>query len=219
MLKEISVQNFKGILQSNIKDFNLINIFIGEFGSGKSTILDAIYLLKLNSEKSDCFKKIISRRTGRTPDLTSLWYTYEPDHQIDIKYTFQDSTYGVQLSVHPRDPTRIRLHTVSDTPPMDAEISWTGDFHKGAVAVGKEARFAERMTFLDSEMLGRVLDVEREILDPMKTKLLDHKLIEMLKEAFPTCKDYGFRSASPRQQQESRCYLDFGDSRVLIDDI
>lgn len=219
MLNAISIRNFRGILQCDINVFNQINVFIGEFGSGKSTLLDAVYLLKLSSEAADCVKKIMKRRTGRAPDLTSLWYTYEPNNQIVVKYTFQDSSYEVQLSVDPKDSTTVRLHTVTDAAPSAAEITWNGDFRTGRAAVGKEANFARDIALLDNEILHDVSKIERGVLDPMKHKQLDRKFLELLTGAFPTSRNYEFLSASPRQQQESRCYLELEDARVRIDDI
>lgn len=219
MLKGISIHNFRGILQSDIKDFNHINVFIGEFGSGKSTVLDAIYLLKLRREGGNCLKRVMKRRTGRTPDLTSLWYSYEPDHEVAIRYALENSSYEVHLQAHPTDPTRVRLNSLADEAPADAEISWAGEFYLGTVATGSEQIFAGKIALLDNEMLRQVSDIEREVLDPMKKKPLDQKFAEMLTDVFHTSKGYEFLSASPRQQQEYRCYLALKDTRVRIDDV
>ncbi len=41
-IKEIEIENFRGIKKQNIKLLENINVFVGVNGSGKSTILDAI---------------------------------------------------------------------------------------------------------------------------------------------------------------------------------
>jgi predicted ATPase len=221
LLKGISIRNFRGILQSDITGFNQFNVFIGEFGSGKSTVLDAVYLMKLNFEKGDCLKRIMTRRTGstRTPDLTSLWYTYQPSHQISVKYAFQDSSYEVQLQTNPGDPTRVNVNTIADGGHASAQVLWNGDSYQGTIAVGKEEIPARKVVLLDDEMLRRVFDIEREILDPMKKMPLDRKFLEMLNGIFPTSEGYEFLSASPRQPQDFRCYLTLKDAKVRIDDI
>ena len=213
MLKGISIQNFKGTLQCNIADFNEINVFVGEAGSGKSTVLDAIYLLKIPTEKSDCLTRIMSRRTRRAVDLSSLWYNYETDHQVLVRYMLGESSFEFQL-FEKDDGARLHVGQV------ECSVQWNGRLSiLQELPSVPEERYAANITLLDNQTLASVSDIESKVLDPMKQKQLDHKMIDVLTKAFPTCKDYGFRSASPRQQKDFRCYLDFGNSRVLIDDI
>lgn len=45
MLKNISIENFRGLKKAQIDDFKSINLFIGKNGCGKTTILESIFML------------------------------------------------------------------------------------------------------------------------------------------------------------------------------
>ncbi|MBU0569152.1 AAA family ATPase, partial [Patescibacteria group bacterium] len=45
MFKSISIKNFRGIKELDIKDLKNINVLVGDNATGKTTILDAIYIL------------------------------------------------------------------------------------------------------------------------------------------------------------------------------
>ena len=41
----LEIENFRGIKKLEVKDLNSINIFVGKNNSGKSSILEALFLL------------------------------------------------------------------------------------------------------------------------------------------------------------------------------
>jgi len=45
MYKSIEIKNFRGIKQLEIKDFKRVNLFVGENDCGKTTVLEALFLL------------------------------------------------------------------------------------------------------------------------------------------------------------------------------
>lgn len=218
MIKGISIQNFRGILTCDNLDFNEINVFIGEFGSGKSTVLDAIYLLKFATERTACLKRILSRRTGRSVDLSSLWYKYETDHEASVSYRLNDTSYTIRFTERGDGPFLIAL---TGEARVECRVSWAGEvsYLPQEPPDVPERHFAANITLLDSHTLTSSSDIERNVLEPMKSKQVDRAFLRALATAFPTCNDYGFRAASPRNKTEFRSYLDFGDSRVLIDDV
>lgn len=44
MLQSLSIENYRGISQLDLEDFSRINIFVGQNGSGKTTVLEAVSL-------------------------------------------------------------------------------------------------------------------------------------------------------------------------------
>jgi len=218
LLRGISIHNFRGIKQFHIEGFNQINVFIGEFGSGKSTILDAVYLLRLGPEREGCLKRVLSRRTGRTPDLRSCWYGYVLEEPVEVRYELESSSYRIQLRVNPNAPDRVVLTTETNGNPVDAEVYWPLSWYTGAVAVGKEGSFAKGTTLLDAEMFRRISESESGMLGPMKERRLDEEFLRILKETFYTLEGFEFLAASPRQK-EFRCFVSFKDARVQIDDV
>ena len=48
--KNIKIDNFRGVKHLEIDDFSRVNVFLGQNGSGKSTILEVIHLLTKMSD-------------------------------------------------------------------------------------------------------------------------------------------------------------------------
>jgi len=108
MLKEIELKNFRGIKSCKIASLNQINLFIGKFGSGKSTILESIYMLKMLSPIGigGIARQILTRRTDRgtrrgpeeTPiDSSSLIYRYAQEETSMIEIKFEDSWLKIEM--------------------------------------------------------------------------------------------------------------------------
>jgi AAA15 family ATPase/GTPase len=49
-IQSISIQNFRGIRESELKDFADVNVFVGRNNSGKTTVLEAISRLATGNE-------------------------------------------------------------------------------------------------------------------------------------------------------------------------
>ena len=50
MLKSIEIENFRGIRKMEIPELNVINLFVGENGCGKTSVLEGVIL---NQETCD----------------------------------------------------------------------------------------------------------------------------------------------------------------------
>jgi len=218
LLTGIFIRNFRGIRESKIEGFNQINVFIGEFGSGKSTILDAIYLLKLNADRN-CLRRVLSRRTGRAPDLRSCWYQLAEQREVEVNYQFESSSYKIQLKPVPERPDLVLLLSLIDGSPQEAYFFWTAEAQSGSIAAGKEAPFARGVTLLDAETFRDVSDSESKILTPIRESRLEKEFLSVLKDVFYTLEGFEFLRFSKRRAQEFRCFVSLEDAAVPIDDI
>jgi len=45
MLRELTIKNFRGISEGYIEGFGELNVFVGRNNSGKSSVLEALYIL------------------------------------------------------------------------------------------------------------------------------------------------------------------------------
>lgn len=89
MLKSIEIENFRGIKNLKIDDFSKnVNIFIGSANIGKTSILEAIYLvLKQTKQMALTIQNIMINREMVIEDdsFNSLFYDYKDDNKINIK--------------------------------------------------------------------------------------------------------------------------------------
>jgi|GEM_PF-2627908 len=91
MIHEVEIQNFKCIKNLKIKGFSNVNFFVGSANSGKTTVLEALYLL---FGKDDNLKRLIRRMlTNRGivcntrleyDDFASLFYDQNTEEHIEI---------------------------------------------------------------------------------------------------------------------------------------
>jgi len=90
MLRSLEIQNFKGIKQGKIEDLAQVNILVGRNNSGKSTILDALVLLRcglvgMDYLNIDGLDQIIKRRVDRGQvDYSELWFRMDTAAPIFI---------------------------------------------------------------------------------------------------------------------------------------
>jgi len=96
-IESVAIRNFRGIKECSIGDFADVNVLIGRNGSGKSTILESIYLASAYVNPRDKFYDkekrdlIISRRTDRGKWDSSkelIWFLTDTTKDIEINLTF-----------------------------------------------------------------------------------------------------------------------------------
>ena len=102
MLRSLEIQNFKGIKQGKIDDLAQVNILVGRNNSGKSTILDALVMLRAAVVGGDYLNRfgvqqILTRRvdpgTG-DPGYDQLWFGMRTADPLDLEAVFKT---GVDL--------------------------------------------------------------------------------------------------------------------------
>ena len=113
--KNIQIDNFRGIDHLKIDDFSRVNVFLGQNGSGKSTVLEAILLLagmsnpdlplSLNKARTRVFRIAYLQETryqfynldlNNTPEFSSLQFDGNSRHlQMRLFHT-ETADDGVQ---------------------------------------------------------------------------------------------------------------------------
>lgn len=83
MIESLEIRNFRGIKHCKIDDLALVNFFVGENNSCKSTILDAIYI-GCEQSQGDALRYILSKRINRKVGGSELWFGYNPQNKIEI---------------------------------------------------------------------------------------------------------------------------------------
>lgn len=97
-IKAVTIRNLRGIRQCVLDELADVNILMGRNGSGKSTVLDAIYLASSWAEAMDKLRGIpkhdyiIYRRGGRgdwDKDKSSLWLNHDTSKAIEVTLTME----------------------------------------------------------------------------------------------------------------------------------
>ena len=96
MLRSLEIQNFKGIKQGKIDDLSQVNSLVGRNNSGKSTILDALIMLRSTVVAYDHLERsgveqIVQRRVdqgSRSMGYDELWYGMETGDPIIFQAAF-----------------------------------------------------------------------------------------------------------------------------------
>ena len=118
MLSSLEIKNFKGIKSGTISDLAQVNILVGRNNSGKSTILDALLLMRCAFAVTDHLGdeglgQILNRRVYRGGSLNyrELHYMLNAQERIHLKVTFPD---GVKVTQE-WEPTNSHLILTCET--------------------------------------------------------------------------------------------------------
>ena len=96
MLRSLEIQNFKGIKQGKIDDLSQVNILVGRNNAGKSTILDALIMLRSTVVAFDHLERsgveqIVQRRVDQrsgSMGFDELWFGMETGDPIRFEGVF-----------------------------------------------------------------------------------------------------------------------------------
>lgn len=98
MFQDVSITNFRGIKNCSFHDFSKINIFYGKNNSGKSTVLESLFLLSgisnpiilLNENSMRAYSRIEEK------DIASFFHNFDEKTPIEFKAQEDDSTHNLR---------------------------------------------------------------------------------------------------------------------------
>lgn len=95
MIKNLYIENFRGFESFKMEDLGRITLISGKNNIGKSTLLEALFLM-MDHTSNDSFMKINGFRGSSISGIQTLWeplfYALDTDRQITIKMNDSDST-------------------------------------------------------------------------------------------------------------------------------
>jgi len=212
-IESIAIRNFRGILECSISGFTDVNVLIGRNGSGKSTILESIYLASAGINPTDelhgknKISYVISRRTDRGDWSRSrdvLWFLMDTVKDIDLKFIFTNKNkFGFKL-IHFDDKGRVWLSIPKKI--LSEYPSWKYDYYsysdnsllsRKKKSFGFEnlrskfvrwyadtINFLEKVVLIDSRILANPKQVEDVAWSKILAKRLDRLITKMVREGF-----------------------------------
>ena len=102
MLSNLTIENFRGIRNLNINDMRRLVLLSGNNNVGKSSVLEAVFLM-MDHLSPDSFNRMNIFRGGRIPNVgvdqwEPLFYQMDPDNNIKICATRGEDTLTLSYS-------------------------------------------------------------------------------------------------------------------------
>lgn len=115
MLEKLEINNFRGIKNLNFDSFKNINIFTGKANVGKTSVLEAIYMiLRINAESMVTISDL--RNIIKDDDIfESLFYDYNVKNHIKLNSIIDGKNISMEIKPN--------INNKSITVPLDTQIS------------------------------------------------------------------------------------------------
>jgi len=153
MIREVSIQNFKGIRHCEIKDLGKVNLFIGKNSCGKSAIMEAIYFTGKEFIGPYLPQCIMRRASRGNWSARELWYGYDmmsSEVKVGMKFV-EDDLAGMRIQfVEQNRGIREFLHSGSLGTMKDESI--VRDYHPANFSHAGEHRTPNLVTSHNTEI-------------------------------------------------------------------
>jgi hypothetical protein len=97
VIKNVTIDNFKGIKHCSIDQLAQINLFVGKNNSCKSTILEGIYY-SLKEFSGSELRRIYEKRTNVFSGMSELWFNYAKKDELGFTVGFDDSSFHMSVT-------------------------------------------------------------------------------------------------------------------------
>ena len=119
MFKNITIKNFRGIESLTIKTFKKINVFVGNNNCGKSSILEALFMLTAptNAELPNNINQLRGFHLNSSTAWRSLFHDLDTDQKIYFEADLKEPNEKRTLSIKPSYGTNSEFQKPNKTHP------------------------------------------------------------------------------------------------------
>ena len=202
MISRLTVRGFRGIREGVINGFSQFTVIIGKNGSGKSSILEAIYLASACSRVYDQLRNVykvdyVVRRRGDRGDWKKarsvLWFNRDTSKPIKINLSAGGVDADIEIKSSDNRGKAVKLVSVNGKRP--------------GRKTSKEAEKRVKETlggvvFVDPTLLSKPRIIEKAAWEAVSTRRLDKRIVDMLRS-----------DLAP--EAEGLTYIPLGDEPVL----
>src|ERR1019366_5101728 len=127
MIDSLKIKNFRCFRELFVEDFGTINVVVGDNGSGKTALLEAIFLSQAGTPEA-AIRTRAQRGLGQqfTPPRSrdsyhtiwrDLFYQFRENLQIEISVTgTPENKWSLKIFYDPNDPSAIPISKVDGAP-------------------------------------------------------------------------------------------------------
>lgn len=200
MLTSITISNYRGIKNCEVKGLDRINVFIGRNGSGKSSILEALYLTRLVINNKSLMPRgpqtllnHILEKHGyrRNKSLSELWYKYETENMLIYIYLMWLDKRAIRVRM---DYNNESITTLINEKPLPYEININSQFfvrYEEFPTLPKDFtkenyNYLKEICLMDDIISRALNEIEENDFKNLKLKDLDRELLKILNEVYKT---------------------------------
>jgi len=196
MIREVTIENFKGIKHCEIKDLAKVNLFIGRNSSGKSSIMEAIYYTGREFLESS-LPLCIQRRSNRSGvSARELWYGYLMNSNVNVKLGFNEQDYTEMRMQFSPTENKVLVYLGSGSPTSKGGMDLLCTYNKSSFSLATGRRTTDIIS-PHSEQIRHYFENSIFIDPTIKTDMrsLEGKYLNLVKLAEETSSDLAKRTA------------------------
>lgn len=205
MISSFSVRNYRGIKSCRVEGLKRVNVFIGKNNSGKSLLLESLYLASAAFHFEEPLKKIsskvkylLNRRCWRGYSWGSarevLWYEYDTENPISIRLTTGAGEVVVDVfDWHPHPLVKYQQDRGADHVCLIESSYYSSKTKSGygrfppsdvRKVFGEWISFFSGFRFIDSVLVQEMDVVEKKLWNDLLKKRYDKLVVEVLREGY-----------------------------------
>lgn len=184
-ITRLSISRYRGIRRGEVDGLTQVNIFIGKNNSGKSSILEAIYLLSAVSPKDqlgrDKVAYLVARRSeGRSLEWAqgkeALWHGYDMSQSVEVGGDVLGIFMAVELG--PGTP-----QVLIKQPEAWRRMYYNYELRERVKEFSAVERFMSGVTLVEPGLARRISSLE-SLWPRLLRRRLDRLVVEVLREAY-----------------------------------
>jgi AAA15 family ATPase/GTPase len=205
MLSKIKIENFKGIKYCEISDLGKVNVFVGRNNSGKSSILDALCLIRSAFNPwlfNELIPHLLLRRKAVERSmyvLRNFWYNYDTTQRIKFNLEFKSGEKlnieilfrnDTDLEILLEDPSGIMGRLINGKYfggvfiRLDGIISSQGKIKDIALRYPHIDTFLSEIVLIDDYLARKLELLEINVFNRIYEQRRDKKLAKKLNEVY-----------------------------------